>query len=107
MFVDLSEKITVRNIGGKWYTLIVRDDCTRYARVYFLGKTSDAASSFESFLAEVRADGTLSAVMAIRSNNGGEVFGGDFGKLCRKRGIKQEFTPADIPKYNGVAERAF
>ena len=28
-------------------------------------------------------------------------FGGDFGKLCRKRGIKQEFTPADSLKYNG------
>ena len=44
--------------------------------------------------------------MAVRSDNGGEFFGGDFGELCRKRGIKQEVTPADSPKYNGVAERA-
>ena len=44
--------------------------------------------------------------MAVRSDNVGELFGGDFGELCRKRGIKQEFTPADSPKYNGVAERA-
>ena len=105
MFVDLSEKMTVPTIRGKMYTLIVRDDCTR-TRVYFLGKKSDAASAFESFLAEVRADGTLSAVMAVRSDNGGEFFGRDLGKLCRKRGIKQEFTPTDRPKYNDVAERA-
>ena len=44
--------------------------------------------------------------MAVRSDNGGEIFGGDFGTLCRKRGIKKEFTQADSSKYNGVAERA-
>ena len=44
--------------------------------------------------------------MCVRSDNGGESSGGVFGTLCRKRGIKQEFTPADSPKYNGVAERA-
>ena len=43
--------------------------------------------------------------MCIRSENGGEWFGVEFGTLCRKRGIEQEFTPADSPKYNGVAER--
>ena len=94
----------MKSIGGKRYTLIVRDDCTRFNRVYFY--KSDAASAFESFLAEVRADGIPSTVMAVRSDNGREFFGGAFGELCRKRCIKQEFTPADSPKYNGVAERA-
>ena len=74
--------------------------------MYFVGKKSDAVSAYESFLAEDRIEGTPSVVMAVRSDNGGECFGGDFGKLCRKRDIKQEFTPADSPKYNGVAERA-
>ena len=31
--------------------------------MYFLGKKSDTANALESFLAEVRADGTPSAVM--------------------------------------------
>ena len=84
----------------------MRDDHTQFTQVYFLDKKSDASSAFESFLAEVRVDGTPSAVMAIRSGNGGEFFGGDFGKLCRNRSIKQEFTPADSPKYNGVAKQA-
>ena len=30
---------------------------------------------------------------------------GKYGKLCRERKIKQEFTTADSPEYNGVAER--
>ena len=106
VFVDLSGPTAVKSIGGKRYTLIVRDDCTRFNRVYFLRHKSDAASAFESFLAEVRADGIPSTVMTVRSDNGREFFGGAFGELCRKRCIKQEFTPADSPKYNGVAERA-
>ena len=106
VFVDLSGPMALQSIGGKRYTLIVRDDCTRFTRVYFLRHKSDATNAFESFLAEVRADGTPSAVMAVRSDNGREIFGGAFGELCRTRGIKQEFTPADSPKYNGVAERA-
>ena len=81
----------------------VGDDHTQLTRVYFLAKKSDATSVFESFLAEVRADGTPSAFMCVRSGNGRELFGGEFGTLCRKRGIKQEFAPADSPKYNCVA----
>ena len=73
--------------------------------MYFLAKKSDAASAFESFLVEVRADGTPSAIMYVRSENGGEVFEGEFGISCRKRGIKEKFTPEDSPKYNVVAER--
>ena len=30
---------------------------------------------------------------------------GKFGKLCRERKIKQEFTTADSPEHNGVAEQ--
>ena len=89
VFVDLSGKMAVPGIGGKWYTLIVRNDCTRFTRAYFLGKKLDAANAFESFLAEVREDGTPSADIAVRSDNGGELFGGDSGKLCRKRGIRR------------------
>ena len=29
VFVDLSGRMTVLSTGGKWFTLIVRDDCTR------------------------------------------------------------------------------
>ena len=53
VFVDLSGKMVVPSIGGKRYTLIVRDDHTRLTRVYVLAKKTDAPSAFESFLAEV------------------------------------------------------
>ena len=98
--------MAVPSIGGKPYITIVRDDNSRFTRMYFLAKKSDAAASApESFLAEVRADGTPSVVMCVRSDKGGKCFEAS-GMLRRKRGIKQEFTPGDSLNYNGVAERA-
>ena len=69
VFVDLSGKMAVPSIRGKRYTLTARDDHTRFTRVYFLAKKSDAASAFESFLSEVRAERTPSAVMCVPSDN--------------------------------------
>ena len=48
VFVDLSGKMAVPSIGGNG-THIVRDDHTRFTRVYFLAKKSDAPSVFEYF----------------------------------------------------------
>ena len=44
-------------------------------------------------------------VETIRSDGGGE-FSGAFSGLCRTRGMRQEYTPADRPEYKGVVERA-
>ena len=80
--------MTVPRIGGTFYALIVQDDCTPFTRVHFLGKTSDAAYALELFPVETQADVTPFVVIAVRSDNGGVFFGGEFGKLCHKRGIK-------------------
>ena len=73
--------------------------------MYFVSHKYDAESAFEKLLADPRVEGTLSEVVIVRSDDGGEFVEGKFGKLCRERKIKQEFTAADNPKYNGVAER--
>jgi len=106
VFVDLSGPKVVESLGRKRYTLIVRDDFSRYTWVYFIRQKSDAAELFEQFLADSRADDVPSKVVIVRSDGGGEFRGGKFGDLCRTRGIKQEFTTADSPQFNGVAERA-
>ncbi|CAN0574040.1 unnamed protein product, partial [Ectocarpus sp. 12 AP-2014] len=105
VFVDLSGKRATLSIGGKQYTMIIRDDYSRFVWLYFLRAKSDAAEAFKKYLADIRADGTPSRVMCVRSDNGGEFYEGAFGALCRDRGIRQEFTPADSPQFNGVAER--
>ena len=85
--------------------MIVKDDFTRRAWMYFLRNKSDAGSAFPSFLASVRADGIPSLVEIVRSDNGGEFFGGEFASVRNEVLIKQKLTPAYSPQYNGVAER--
>ena len=104
-FVDSSGLKFVESLGRKRYTLIARDDFSRYAWVYFMRHKSDAAYFFELFLADSRADDVPSHVVIARSG-GGEFRGGKFGDLCRSRGIKQELTTVDRPQFNGVAEGA-
>ena len=86
--------------------MMVKDDFTRYAWVCFLERKSDAADAFRKFLADVRGDGVPSELERVRSDNGGEFFGGEFGDVCRQYCIKQEHTNAKSPELNGVAERA-
>ena len=43
--------------------------------------------------------------VVIRLDDGGRFNGGKFGKLCREGNKKRDFTTADSPEYNGVAER--
>ena len=106
VFVDLSGPKVVEPLGRKRYTLIVRDDFSRYTWVYCMRRKSNAAEMLEQFLADTREDGVPSKVVIVRTDGGGEFRGGTFGDLCRSRGIKQEFTTADSPQFNGVAERA-
>ena len=94
------------SLGKKRYTLVVCDEFLRYMWVYFMRHKSDATELFQQFLANSRTDGVPSTVVIIRSDGGGEFGGGKFGDLCRSRGIKQEFTTADSPQFNGVAECA-
>ena len=105
VFVDLGERKDVASVGGKHYPMIVKDDFTRHAWMFFLRNNSDAGSAFRAFFASVHADGIPSLVEIVRSDIGGEFFGGEFASVCNELLIKQEFTPAYSPQYNGVAER--
>ena len=76
VFVDLSGPKVVESLGRKRYTLIVRDDFSRYTWVYFMRHKSDATELFEQFLADSRADGVPSTVVIVRFDGGDEFRGG-------------------------------
>lgn len=66
----------------------------------------DETEWFEQLFMDLRARGVRSMAIARRPDGGGEFHGGNFGNLCRSRGIKQESTAADRPKISRVAPRA-
>ncbi|CAN0107392.1 unnamed protein product, partial [Sphacelaria rigidula] len=105
VFMDVSGPKLVESTGGMKYSFLIRDDFTRNIGMYFDKHKSDTTRAFKQYLADVGAQCIPSVVETVRSDGGGD-FSGPFSDLCRERGIRQKYTPADIPEYNGVAERA-
>ena len=79
--------------------LIVRDDFSRYTRMFFFRSKDEAAEYFSKYLAEIAPR----KAEVVRSNVRGEFHEGEFGSLCRREKIRQEFTTCDTPEYNGIA----
>ena len=81
--------------------VVVRDDFSRFTRVFFLRTKDETVTYFSKYLAEIAP----SKSKVVRSDGGGEFSKGSFGALCTTEKIKQGFTTADSPQYNRVAER--
>ena len=81
--------------------VIVRDNFSRFTRVFFLRTKDETATYFSKYLGEIAP----SKVEVVRSDGGGEFSKGAFGALCTTEKIRQDFTAADSPQYNHVAER--
>ena len=99
-FVDLSGPKSVKSMGEKQYMMVVRDDYSRFTRVFFLRTKDETAAYFSKYLAEIAP-----RKVEVRSDGGGEFSKDAFGALCTTGKIRQEFTTVDSPQYNGVAER--
>ena len=94
----------MQSIGGKKYMLMIRDDFTRSNAVYFMRSKDEVFRCFRQYLADYRFTGVPCAVETVRTDDTAEVKGGAFASPCRERGIRQEFTTADSPQFDGVAE---
>ena len=70
--------------GSNKYPMIVRDDLSRHAWMYFISHKYYAVSAFEKFPADLRVEGTPSEVVIMRLDVGGEFMEGKFGNLSRK-----------------------
>ncbi|CAN0067114.1 unnamed protein product, partial [Choristocarpus tenellus] len=53
VFVDLCGKRATLSIGGKQYTMIIRDDYSHFVWFYFLHAKLDAAGAFKKYLADI------------------------------------------------------
>ena len=106
VFVDLREPKNTHSLLGKKYVMIVKDDFTRYAWVYFLGRKSDVAEAFRKCLPNVRADGATSEVEIVslitEDNSSVEISGTCAGSIASNRNSPTQKSP----ELNGVAEKA-
>ena len=105
VFLDVCEEKSVQSIGRKTYMLMIRDDFTRFNAVYFMRSKDEVSRYFRQYLADYRFTGVPCPVETVRTDDAAEFKGGAFADICRERRIRQEFTTADSPQFNGVAER--
>ena len=105
VFLDVCGPKSVRSIGGKEYMLLVKDVFFRFSGAYFIRSKSEVSKYFKQYLADHRFSGAPSPVETVRTDDAAEFKSRYFADLCRERGIRQDFTTANSPQFNGVAER--
>jgi transposase InsO family protein len=72
LHMDLVGPARVRLVGGKWYVLVVVDDYSRYAWVFFLKDKSETFGFVRDLIVRLKNERHGNAIRAIRSDNGSE-----------------------------------
>jgi hypothetical protein len=73
LHMDLVGPARVRSAGGNWYVLVVVDDYSRYAWVFFLEDKGETFGFVGDLVLRLRNERHGDAIRAIRSDNGSEL----------------------------------
>jgi hypothetical protein len=96
---------TMRSAGGKWYVLVVVDDYSRYAWVFFLEDKGETFGFVRDLVLRLWNERHGDAIRAIRSDNGSEFRNSRFETFCHDLGLEHQFLSPYTPPQNGVVER--
>ena len=80
------------------------DDFSWYVWVFFMKEKSETFSKFKEFKETVEGE-VGKKICCIRTDNGGEYTSNEFSQYLRECRIRHQFTCANTPLHNGVAER--
>jgi transposase InsO family protein len=105
LHMDLMGPARVRSTGGKWYVLVVVDDYSRYALVFFLEDKGEMFGFVRDLVLRLRNERHGNAIRAIRNDNGSKFRNSSFETFCHDLGLEHQFSSLYIPPQNGVVER--
>jgi transposase InsO family protein len=91
LHMDLVGPACVRSAGGKWYVLVVVDDYSRYAWVFFLEEKGETFGFVRDLVLRLRNERHGDAIRAIRSDNGSEFRNSHFETFCHDLGLEHQF----------------
>jgi hypothetical protein len=97
LHMDLVGLARVRSAGGKWYVLVVVDDYSRYAWVFFLEEKGETFGFVRDFVLRLRNERHGDAIRAIRSDNGSEFRNSRFETFCHDLGLEHQFSSPYTP----------
>jgi hypothetical protein len=104
LHIDTVGPSRVHSMGGKWYVLIIVDDYSRYAWVFFMESKDEVFEHF--WLVALRLNNEHpNCLKAIHSDNGTKFRNASFDEFCLEPGIDQQFFAPRVPPQNGAMER--
>jgi transposase InsO family protein len=89
-------------VGGKWYVLVVVDDYSCYAWVFFLEDKSETFGFVRDLIVRLKNERHGNAIRAIHSDNGSEFKNSRFDAFCRDLGLEHQYSTPYVPPQNGV-----
>lgn len=101
---DVFGPVKQTSISGMRYMVTFIDDYSRYVWVFFMKEKSDTFTKFQEFKTTVERDVRMK-ILCLRSDNGGEYTSNEFEQFLHESKIRHQFTCANTPQQNGVAER--
>ncbi|WVZ53885.1 hypothetical protein U9M48_004773 [Paspalum notatum var. saurae] len=104
LHMDTVGPARVALVSGKWYVLVVVDDFSRFSWVFFMEFKDEVFGFVRDLVLRLRNE-SHKAMMAIRSDNGGEFRNSRFENFCRDLGLEHQFSSPYTPPQNGVVER--
>jgi transposase InsO family protein len=88
LHMDLVGPARVRSTGGKWYVLVVVDDYSRYAWVFFLEDKGEMFAFVRDPVLRLRNERHIDAILAICSDNVSELRNSRFETFCHDLGLE-------------------
>ncbi|KAH9650151.1 hypothetical protein KPL70_026252 [Citrus sinensis] len=101
---DVFGPVKQSSIGGMRYMVTFIDDFSRYVWAFFMKEKSEAFSKFKEFKEIVEGE-VEQKIRCLRTDNGGEYSSREFSQYLRECQIRHQYTCANTPQQNGVAER--
>jgi transposase InsO family protein len=102
--MDLVDPARVCLVGGKWYVLVIMDDYSLYAWVFFLADKGEMFGFVRDLILWLKNERNGDAIRAIRSDNGSEFKNSCFKTFCHDLGLEHQSSPY-VSCQNGAVER--
>jgi transposase InsO family protein len=92
LHMDLVGLAPLRSAGGKWHGLVVLNDYSRYAWVFFFEEKGETFGFVQDLVLRLRNERHGNAIRAIRSDNGSELRNSCFETFCHDLGLEHQFS---------------
>jgi transposase InsO family protein len=105
LHMDLVGPARVRSVGGKWYVLVVVDDYSRYAWVFFLDDKSETFGFVRDLIVRLKNERHGNAIRAIHNDNGSKFKNSRFDAFCCDLGLEHQYSTPYVPPQKGLFVR--